>query len=413
MDIQVEQSCPQCGAPVTLAENDRLLTCPFCGVKNFLQTNGPFRYALPDKLDEPDRSQLLYTPYIRLKSNIFHVLEDTIAFKILDTTRVGFPMPGLPPTLGMRPQAMKINRLTPKTRGRFLRLSIKARVILEKAVHLSRMSHPQGATVFHRAYIGDSLSIIYLPLNRDETHLVDSVTDTPLVEIEEIASYPLKGTSFNPRWQVKFLPTLCPRCGWNLDGEGDCLVPTCSNCDTAWEIRDQGLQRLKWYIQPGDRYTGLHLPFWKIKAHIPALDIFSFSDFIRRTNQPIIPRPQWQERVMSFWIPAFKLRPKIFLQVARGVTIGQWRLNPEEGHIVPNLYPVNLPGPEARQAIKVTLAACTASRKNIFPYLPETKIKNTANSLIYLPFVDQGHDWVQPQTGSVVAKSVLRFGRNL
>ncbi len=413
MDIQVEQNCPQCGAPVTLSENDRLLTCPYCEVKNFLQTNGPFRYILPDKLDEPDRSHLLYAPYIRLKSNIFHVLENTIAYKILDTTQLGFVMPGLPPTLGMRPQAMKIGRLTPAAGGRFLRLSVKARVILEKAVQLSRMSRPRGATMFHRAYIGDSLSFIYLPLFRDETHLVDSVTDTPLIELDELASYPLKGTSFNPRWQVRFLPTLCPRCGWNLDGEGDCLVPTCSNCDTAWEIADQGLQRLEWHVQPGDRYTGLYLPFWKIQAHMPALEIFSFTDFIRRTNQPIVPKPRWQERVMSFWIPAFKLRPKIFLQVARAVTVSQWQIHLEEGHIVPNLYPANLPGSEARQAIKVVLAASATSRKNIFPSLPGTRIKNTATSLVYLPFTDQGHDWVQRQTGAVVAKSVLRFGRSL
>ena len=116
---------------------------------------------------------------------------------------------------------------------------------------------------------------------------------------------------------------------------------------------------------------------------------------------------------MSFWIPAFKLRPKTFLRIARGTTINQWRVNPEQGHIVPNLYPVNLPSSEAKQAIKVTLAACTASRKNIYPYLPTTRIKNTEISLIYLPFVDQGHDWVQPETGAVVAKSVLHFGRSL
>ena len=413
MDIQVEQSCPQCGAPVTLSENDRLLTCPFCGVKNFLQTSGPFRYVLPDRLDGPDRSQLLYAPYIRLKSNIFHVLENTISYKILDTTQLGFVMPGLPLTLGMRPQAMKIGRLTPNTSGRFLRLSVKAKVILEKAVHLSRLSQPKGATLFHRAYIGDTLSLIYLPLTRDETHLIDSVTDTPLIGLEDIASYPLQGTSYNPRWQVGFIPTLCPHCGWDLDGEGDCLVPTCSNCDTAWEIGDQGLQQTVWHLQPGDRNTGIYLPFWKVKAHIPALEIFSFTDFIRRTNQPVIPKPEWQERKMSFWIPAFKLRPKIFLRVARGVTISQWRVNLEKGRIVPNLYPVNLPRSEARQAVKVTLAACAASRKNIFPFLPETRIKNTASSLVYLPFADQGHDWVQPQTGAVIAKSVLRFGRSL
>ena len=74
MDIKVEQGCPQCGAPVTLSEDDRLLTCAYCGVKNFLQTSGPFRYVLPDKLEETEQRHLVYAPYIRLKSNLFQIL---------------------------------------------------------------------------------------------------------------------------------------------------------------------------------------------------------------------------------------------------------------------------------------------------------------------------------------------------
>lgn len=413
MDLQVEQGCPQCGAPVTLYETDRLITCPYCGVKNFLQASGAFRYVLPDTLEEPERDHLLYAPYIRLKSNIFHVTESGINYQVIDTTQLGYIMPGLPPTLGVRPQAMKISRLTPETRGRFLRLSLKVKVILEKAVQLSRIKHHRAETLYHRAFLGDTISIIFLPLRRGDSHLLDAVTDNPLVNLDEIASYPLKGTAFNPRWQVRFLPALCPRCGWNLDGGGDCLVPTCSNCDTAWEISDRGLQRLEWRVQPGDRHTGLYLPFWKIQAHVPELKIFNFADFIRRTNQPLLPKAEWQERVMSFLIPAFKLRPKIFLSIAKRVTLSQWRLQFAEGHVLANLYPANLPQSEARQAIKITLAASATSRKDILPYLPGIHIKNMTGSLVYLPWTDKGHDWFQPQTGVAIAKSVLRFGRTL
>jgi len=413
MDIKVEQGCPQCGAPVTLSEDDRLLTCPYCGVKNFLQTSGTFRYILPDKVEETERRHLVYAPYIRLKSNLFHITEKGIAYKVIDTTQLGFIMPGLPPSLGMRPQAMKIGRLTPETEGRFLRLSVKAKIILEKAVQLSKLSNDLGQHLLHRAYIGDTLSLMYLPLLSDDTHLVDAVTDTPLIPLDRITDYPLQGTGFNPRWQVHFLPTLCPRCGWDLDGEKDCLVPTCQNCETAWEITDHGLQRIDWQVQTGEQDIPLHLPFWKVSAHIPAMEILNFSDFILRTNQPMVPRREWQEREMQFWIPAFKLRPKIFLQIARQVTISQYHLHMEEGKRSPNLYPANLPKTEARQAVKVVLAACATSQRNIFPYLPEAKIKKAAVSLAYLPFQDKGHDWVQPQTGAVISKSVLRFGRSL
>ena len=413
MRVQVEQGCPQCGAPVTLSEDDRLLTCPFCGVKNFLQTSGTFRYILPNRVEASARRHLIYAPYIRLKSNLFHITEKGIAYKIIDTTQLGFIMPGLPPSLGMRPQAMKLERLTPKTEGRFLRLSVKAKIILEKAIQLSKLSNDLGKQLLHRAFIGDTVSLMYLPLLTDDTHLLDAVTDSPLISLEQIKDYPLKGTGFKPNWQINFLPTLCPKCGWDLEGEKDCLVPTCHNCETAWEIGKQGLKRIDWEVQAGEQDTSLYLPFWKISAQIPAMEILSFADFILRTNQPMVPRSQWHEREMQFWIPAFKLRPKIFLQVARQVTISHWRLDLKQGHNTPNLYPANLPKTEAKQAIKVVLAACATSKRKIFPYLPEARIKNAKATLAYLPFQDKGHDWFQPQTSAVVSKSVLRFGRSL
>jgi len=413
MDIKVEQGCPQCGAPVTLSEDDRLLTCEYCGVKNFLQSSSPFRYVLPDTIDPAERRHLVYAPYIRLKSNLFQVTENGIGYNIIDTTQLGFIMPGLPPSLGMRPQAMNIRRVTPETPGRFLRLSIQAKTILEKAVLLSKLSGKGGQHLFHRAYIGDMVSLIYLPLSTDDRHLLDAVTDTPLVPLDSILDYKLTGTSFNPRWQVKFLPTLCPRCGWNLEGEKDCLVPTCHNCESAWELGRSGLQRIDWEVQPGERETPLYLPFWKVSAQVPAQNIASFADFIIRTNQPMVPRKNWHEREMQFWIPAFKLRPKTFLQIARQLTISHWQLNLEQGRRTPNLHPANLPETEARQAIKVVLAASATSPGKVLPYLPETKIKNARTSLAYLPFSDKGHDWFQPQTGAVIAKNVLRFGRTL
>lgn len=413
MDIKVEQECPQCGAPVTLSEDDRLLTCAYCGVKSFLLSQGPFRYALPDKVDPTERRHLIYAPYIRLKSNLFHVTEKGLSYKVIDTTQLGHELPGLPPSLGMRPQVMKIQRITPESKGKFLRLSIKAKVIMEKAVLLSRLSGEVGEQLLHRAYIGDTISIIYLPMLTDDTDLLDAVTISPLSSLEQIQHYSLKGFGFNPRWQVQFLPTLCPKCGWNLEGEKDCIVPTCTNCETAWEITKKGLRRIHWEVQPGDITTELYLPFWKITGQIPALNIHTVTDFIRRTNQPIVPQPHLHDREMQFWIPAFKLRPKKFLQVARMATTNHWRLHLEPGHHTPNLYPANLSRTEARQSIKVVLASCAVSPGRVLPYLPETKLKNARVSFAFLPFQDQGHDWVQPHTGAVISKNILRFGRSL
>ena len=414
MEIRVEQPCPQCGGKITLAATHRLLTCPYCGVKNFLQSNGPFRYSLPQKPGIDVEQSLLYAPYLRFKGNVFLVSETGISYRIVDTTQEGFSMPGLPPSLGLRPQAMKLQRLNAENPGRFLRLSRKVPVILEKAARLNNLTGKGGKNVYHRAYIGEDVSYIYLPMRRKNNLLIDAVTNTELVDCTKNSAYSLKGSAFNSRWQVNFLTTLCPRCGWNLDGEGDCLVLSCQNCDTNWYLGRKGLEQIHCRIVPGGPDTALYLAYWKISAHIPALKIWSFADFMERTNQPFLIGRLWKERVMSFWIPAFKLRPKTFLQTARRVTIDQWLLaKDQELHSLPNLYPVTLPFTEARQALKLILAATAVSRKSIFPHLPGAQAENITAKLVYLPFIDRKHDWLQPRTGSVIAKSVLQLGRLL
>ena len=439
MDIRIEQECPQCGAPITIAESDRLLSCPYCGVKSFMQSAGAFRYVLPPSSEIDASTPLLYAPYLRFKGNAFLVNEAGITYKIMDTTRLGYDLTGLPPSLGVRPQAMGLKRLLPATSGRYLRLTTKARVILEKAVQwlpkgekhavqqmaesekdmiyigsrMETISHSRRDHYLHRAFIGETVSFVYLPLELTNKNILDGVTGTRLLPLAKAAAVPLRGAPFNSRWQVGFMPTLCPRCGWSLDGEGDCLIMTCSNCDTAWALGRRDLKQIGWQMVAGDRDTALYLGFWKISAHIPALDIYSFTDFIERTNQPMVAKPQWHERVMSYWVPAFKLRPKIFLRTGRQTTLGQWRLTPEDGHVVPNLYPVTLPASEAKQSVKVILAASTASRKKIFPFLPEVRLQDVTATLVFLPFVDKGHDWYQPHTGTAISKNVLRFGRSL
>ncbi len=414
MKINVEQPCPQCGGMVTLSASDRLLTCPYCGVRNFLQSAGPFRYSLPERMEIEELDQLLYAPYLRFKGNIFFVTDTGITYRVLDTTQSGFQMPGLLPSLGVRPQAMKLVRLHKKSKGRFLRLAIKASNILEKAARLHDIFSKGGEELYHRVYVGEEVSFIYLPILRTDEMLLDAVTGNPLVSLDKVAATPLTGSPFKPHWQTKFLATLCPRCGWNLDGEGDCLVLTCSNCDTAWEVSKKGLERIAAKIVPGDRNTAMYLAFWKISAHFPSMKIWSFADFLRITNQPIVARKEWHERVMSYWIPAFKLRPKIFLRTGKQTTVSQWRLGQEEEmQIRPDLYPVTLPLSEAKQTLKLMLAASAVSMRRVYPALPGTKPDTISATLVYLPFIDRQHDWMQPQTGTVIAKSVLKFGRSL
>ena len=49
----------------------------------------------------------------------------------------------------------------------------------------------------------------------------------------------------------------------------------------------------------------------------------------------------------------------------------------------------------------------------IFPALPQVRLTDTLMQLVYLPCIDQGHDWVQPETNITIPKNILRFGRSL
>nr|WP_321468724.1 hypothetical protein [uncultured Desulfobulbus sp.] len=408
MNIRITQGCPQCGAPADITESDQLLCCAYCGTCNYLLSQGPFRYVLPHAQGD---TVLLLAPYLRFKGTIFLVSDKGIDFRVIDTTQVANPLSGLPPSLGLRPQAMGLHRLDPAAQHRYLPQSIRANAILEKAAMVGNLGGQSREGVYHRAYIGESLSYIYLPITIDSGELRDAVNGSRIAGLEDSAEEVVQGLSYKESWNVRFLATLCPHCGATMKGESNSRVLLCDNCDSAWELAAEGLKRVDWCLQPGDSYTALYLPFWKITAHIPVLSIYSFADFIERTNQPMLPRPRWRERAMSFWIPAVKLRPKIFLQAGRQVTLGQWLLRPSQGEVVDNLLAATLPSTEARQAVKVILACATASHNQVYPFLPQVRLTETMMQLVYLPCEDRGHDWVQPQTSMTVAKNVLRFGR--
>ncbi|HLA26741.1 MAG TPA: hypothetical protein VJZ49_02480, partial [Syntrophales bacterium] len=66
---QIDHQCPQCGAPVTLDEADRLLLCPFCRTKLYLFVSDHFRYFIP--APEARSRDIIYLPYWRLKGLSF------------------------------------------------------------------------------------------------------------------------------------------------------------------------------------------------------------------------------------------------------------------------------------------------------------------------------------------------------
>ena len=213
MALTVEQECPQCGAPIALEETDHLLRCPYCNVKNFLFAPDYFRLVLPHKAPDKD---IIYVPYLRFKGNVYLCQGQTIGHRVVDITHLGAPVKGLPLSLGLRPQAMKMKFVTPNTPGSFLKCSLRLAAILDKVgKHTSGSS---SAQLLHRAYIGETLSLIYLPLFVQEGMVFDAITKRPIVKLSQGQDIFESAIDDNPRWRLTFMATLCPQCGWNLDG---------------------------------------------------------------------------------------------------------------------------------------------------------------------------------------------------
>ena len=408
MGIQVEHECPQCGAPIQFEETDRLLRCPYCDVQNFLFVRDYFRYVLPHKA--PGR-EIIYAPYLRFKGNVYYCQGMNINYRVVDITNTGLLFKGIPDSLGLRPQAMKMKFVEPDTEGSFLRFTLQAKDIIARAGRFSEES--SCGTLYHRAYIGETLSIIYLPLYEEKGRLFDAVLNRPIANLSKGGDTIGSAVNKNPRWMLSFIPTLCPVCGWNLKGERDSVVLTCDNCYTAWEAHGGKFEQVRFSLVPAQEKNSIYLPFWKISAGIKGIEINSFADFIRFTNQPKAIKKEWETMGMSFWSPAFKIRPKIFLNLSKRLTITREQFHTEETIKGKCLYPVTLPQAEAVQGMKLTLAGSTLNKKTILPLMPRIGFEIKKTTLVYLPFQETGQEMIQEHTKITINKNSLAFGRKL
>ena len=172
MGYTVEHNCPQCGAPIDLDEADRLLKCPYCDVTSYLCARDYAHLVLPPRAGN---EKILYVPYLRFKGNVFQCRDTAINHRIVDITRLGIDYPELPASLGVRPQTVKMKFAGPATAGEFLRCDLHVEDVLDTVN--SHMSTYVAPSFFHRAYIGEALSWIYLPLYVKENALYDALAN--------------------------------------------------------------------------------------------------------------------------------------------------------------------------------------------------------------------------------------------
>lgn len=415
MELRINHGCPSCGAPVEMQEGDRLTDCAFCDVQNYMIDNGLPRYYLPSKAKQRVAEQeMVYFPYLRFKGNIYSCRGGQIGYKVLDMTCRGLDVPLLPPSLGLRPQTMKVNLVDEYCGGRFVRRKETAVSILQRAALLAKPTGKrEDAPLHHRAFIGETVSCIYLPLAIDNGTVYDGVLDRPVGPAEPWLTDSSISVRFRPEWQRSFLATICPQCGATMRGERDSLVLHCFNCQCCWSEKGGKFVPIPYRVVDAGAGNLVYLPFWRVGVEAQGIVMRTMADLLTVTNQPVVVNSTHRERALEFWIPAVKVKPAAFLKLARSATLSQLKYPEGVRKLVRPLYPVTLPLKEAIQALKSLVAEITVRKKEVLPRLPKLSFILRQTSLVYLPFENTGHDLVQIHSALAIAASIIRFGRKL
>ncbi|MGA2781876.1 MAG: hypothetical protein ABSF13_08155 [Smithella sp.] len=425
-NFQIEQQCPQCGAPIILDEADRILSCKFCRTRVYLAAEDNFRFFLPPA--EGISETIYFIPYWRIKGlsytieekemNIEHqgpllsysisstVKEMDISNKYLDINFLCLDSTLLPHSLGLRPQAMKLKFMgSNENEGKFLRHSSTLRDNL-----INDYQTRTGG--LHKAiFIGETASVIYSPVYCANGRVYDAILKKPLdlqtkdAEVEQaLISTP------DEKWHVEFFPLLCPNCGADLPGEKDALIVFCSNCNSAWNPSNKKFTKVEFatWQEKGDDIT--YLPFWQLKVKVSGIQLETYADLIKVANLPKASSEEWTKTPFYFYAPAFKLNPALFLRWCRQLTATPPPKDLIADFPVKKIHQATLPVNEALESSLLTLVSLIANKRNLAEVLSSLNFTLEDYSLVLHPFKISSSEIVHTKIGFGMEISALNMG---
>ncbi len=403
-DFQIQHECPQCGAPAVLEETDRLFHCEYCRVRSYLLPKSVFRYILPH--NAPEDKEIIYIPYWRFKGSLFSCFVRNIEEKFADLSHLAADIPELPTSLGLRTQALKLRFLSPDIQARFIRPTLQISKVSE---NLRRnLNESLGESPLYQEFIGHTISMIYAPFYVADDIWYDAVLNT---QIPLMSGY--QPNYSPPDSRIRFMPALCPNCGWDLDGDRNALTLTCTRCQVLWYAEKEHLTRLHYAAIDAQRDDHSWLPFWRIKAQVSGVRLDSYADMIRLANLPKVVQTSFETMPFYFWIPAFKVFPSAFLRLARSMISAQ----PQEKLIekLPDgmLHSVTLSHTEAVRSLKIHLAGMIRPQTVLQETLEKIGIKAISAMVVYVPFQTEGNELIQPDYCISVHKNLLALSGNI
>jgi len=405
--LLIEHQCPQCGAPATLEETERLFTCPFCRVRSYLVTRDYFRYLLQHAA--PAGKPIIFFPYWRFKGSFFVSLPGGIKPRIVDVSQQAVPSPLFPVSLGLRSQTLKLRFVSPESDGVFLKPKVSSKDLRRVAEDMFTASIPEP--LFAKAFIGETLSQIYSPFYVTDK-VFDAVLNRPVscALPENLDISRMEGGK--PNWRIEFLPALCPNCGWDLQGERNALALSCKNCNSLWMNRGMTFDRLEFGFFPSETKDSIYFPFYRIQADVSGITLGSYADLVKVANMAKVVQKGWEDKPFRFWTPAFKIRPQDFLFFSRNLTLSQ---PPEEE--IPQLpegeiLPVTMPMEDAVESLKINLASFIKPPK-MLQALDRIDINARSVALVYVPFEKTANELFQPAFNLRTTKTLLEYAKHL
>ena len=399
--MKIDYSCPQCGAPIVLNETDRILICPYCRVRHYLVPEDFFRYYLPPdpRLTDPDR--ILFVPYGRFRGMFFHLLWPAIESKVIDHNFLALKDFPFPNSLGLRPQTLHLRPALFNQGEKCLTADQKLfdfhrfpALTGSSSIPLSRTSVRED-----KAYIGEVKSIIYAPYYRQSPYWVDAVLNRPIPTAENGPFSPQPPRDVHYSWKVSFLPVLCPDCGWDLKAENESCILFCPQCDSGWEPDGKGFKKIGYEVikAPGFPEGFFYLPFWKLTP-LPGTKAYKILEM--------------GGAFPNFWLPAFKIAPRLFLLLGKRMTQAQNAGRPVELPRLPNsFHPVTLPAEEAREVVPLIWASLTREPEALPDLTPDSLAEGCRTDLLFIPFLWTPLELVQPQVNLGVSRSALNLAK--
>lgn len=394
---RVEHECPQCGGTVDLEEAQRLFSCPYCRVRLFIAPSGPFQYFLSPA---PGPDQIFFAPYRRFKGMRFSYVNREVVSGLIDISRNVSPLPMLPPSLGLRSGTQKIKFVSASAGGAFFEPAVSPNAPLSGPVPA-----PQSGDV----YIGEAVSFIYTPVYFKEGAVWDGILREKIAPAAEEFEIEVAGRAKPAQKQINFIPSLCPDCGWNLEGEPPSVVLVCRNCSSAWNATVSGFERVACAHTPLQQENILYLPFWKIESEMEGV-VRSYADAVRTLNLPKVVKREWEAVPFTWMIPAFKINPEVFLRISRVMSLS---LPAEvESDSLPEgaLHPVTLPLSEAFESLAIAFVHSAVAKADMALAYPRLKPILKGAVLTYRPFLVCGTELIRPDRRLSINVNALKWG---